>query len=311
MKLSKAEEEVGAELSEVDGLSREERLGAYRGGVADLVGGQEKLTTLRAVQVELEGQVARLEVDREAALSLAAEAPEELSVEGSEELMRISTRLEVSKRKLSDVVRRLGEAEGEMPAVLSAVVQRFAVMWRALLNWTIQREKTRLVEQLIAGCDILTIDRTVLHLRAVAGVRSLEVGGTEVDEVVAGCQRLLDVVTGCPGFELPVYTVSAPAASAEPQPEFVGLPFADRGMSIAEIEDKIKEIRLQNPGLDIAGSYAELKKQCPHLFVSQAEMLQMLDPLPALGSMVSETKAPMLGDTFSGCDGQIADIEII
>ena len=99
MKRSKAEEDLG-ELGRAEAVesgnvlpgTKPDPLADYRSAIVDVSSSIEKINTLKAIHAELEGQLARAEVDHEAALQRASEA-DDLGAAEADERLRIADRL--------------------------------------------------------------------------------------------------------------------------------------------------------------------------------------------------------------------------
>jgi hypothetical protein len=78
------------------------------------------------------------------------------------------------------------------------------------------------------------------------------------------------------------------AAARAPIPRLYG-PYLFRGMEQFEIEAELARIRTEEPGLDLAGATRRLAELNPELFVTEAEMRQMIsEPLDGLATGVYE-----------------------
>jgi hypothetical protein len=253
----------------------------YREGLAALIRAKEKLGTLHEIDTELRGTGARLQDDRERALTEANEA-------NLDEMTRLGTRLEITRRKVSDSEVRIKEAERELSDSSATILNRFQSLWRLFRAWIIAREKTRLLEQMVSGSDGPPLDFVVLHLRRVADIVGLEITANEPGGIAEQGRKLLDAISVEPEFPVPAHTPPA----VVPGEADVGLPWLDRGMSGQEIEGELKWIRGENSGLDLAGAYRELHPRHPELFGPPASNFEFERQTAWPAGMIGETREP-------------------
>jgi hypothetical protein len=149
-----------------------DRLQEYKEGLAGLIRVHGKLETLRALETELHGTAERLQDERERALTEADKA-------NLDEVTQLGTRLEITRRKLSNSEERAREAERELSDLSATVLNRFGSLWRLFRAWVIGREKQKLLAQMTSGSDGPPLDFVVLHLRRVADIAGLEITANE------------------------------------------------------------------------------------------------------------------------------------
>jgi hypothetical protein len=261
----------------------------YRTAMADLQSVVEKRTTLLSLQTDLEGQLARLEVDREAALSRASQT-DELAEEEADALVRITTKAEILRRKQSDVAKRLEAAEVELALLQSDVAYRFSSLWRAFFQWKRGEAQKEIEAQLVPGMVAPHIlEQLARAHKSVQPVHALDITSADAELVTERAGRLLEAISVSGWSDVPAWQPQAPVAPAE---EPIGLPWDD-GTGQLQIELK----KLEVEGATLADIFVRLKARCPHFFKSQAEVMKMLNPLAPLETGVYETRAPMIGST--------------
>jgi hypothetical protein len=96
-----------------------------------------------------------------------------------DEVTQLGTRLEITRRKLSNSEERAREAERELSDLSATVLNRFGSLWRLFRAWVIGREKQKLLAQMTSGSDGPPLDFVVLHLRRVADIAGLEITANE------------------------------------------------------------------------------------------------------------------------------------
>jgi hypothetical protein len=263
-------------------------LTTYRDSLVSLKTAVEKAAALHEVEQRLLAESSRTQLDRERCLSEAAQADEP----DVELLSRLSAKGEVYTRKLSDIGGRIRDAEAELSSLLSAACSQFAVLWRSFLQWSIEAEKSRLLEQMIPGCDTLSLERVALFGKAVVGARALEVVGSDAPSVTAAATRLLEALPA--NFAPPPYPTPVADGAPPAKPRLYG-PYLFKGMTQLEIEAELLRIRKADASLDLAASYQKLAEVHPELFLTEAQVLAQNQSL--IQPQTGIWKAPMIGDT--------------
>ena len=261
----------------------------YRKALSDLQSAAEKRTTLLSIQADLEGQLARMEVDREAALSRASEA-DDLGAAEADERLRIADRLEVLRRKLVDVGGRLFNAEVELASEQGAVIERLGSLHRAYVAHVFAAERARYAEQFVERAVAPHIlDLITAHSKALVPVKALSIiSGGSTEALIASATRLLERVSLQEGFNVPAWQPAAPTAPELDPLWTPGPAWGDRGV---DVELEIQKILKEDPSITtMPAALRALKRKFPHVFEPPKEgALSLNEPLPM--------KAPMIGDT--------------
>jgi hypothetical protein len=145
---------------------------------------------------------------------------------------------------------------------------------------------------MVSGCPELSLDQTVLHLRSIASLRELETNAPDAAGLVLQAERLLETVGSEPEFELPVLSSpavpsSAVGAAGSGGPlAWIG-PFDPLDGSV-DIEAEIKQLLVEEPGLNLPGVHERLRAKFPHLFKTAQEVADLNKTLPSLATGVYE-----------------------
>jgi hypothetical protein len=254
-------------------------LDPYRAAVANLSAAAEKATTLRQLEQDILGQVAKLERDREVALDLASEVDVDTPLD-VQELNIISAKLEVLKRKLSDLSRRAQEAEQETERQSATLAGRFEALQRSYALWLTEREVAKLREGLGAPCGQNLLETVARCTKPVVEVRNLSM------TLPADREALLSRVAAEPGFIVPPYAMPVPTAAPIDPDEPPCAPRGDLGVDVAlEFAQYLRE----DPSMTRPRAMKRLYKEHPEIFV----------PLPSDFEFQQQTAwlAGMIGDT--------------
>jgi len=299
MKPSKAAEEAVVEENVSSG-TKVDLLGDYRSALGDLSAAVEKAQTLRSIESGIAASSARLEADKEALLTLAAEAEDINTQVDVEELTQVSAKLEILRRKLSEVTRRAQESEAESKDVLARVSAQLMVLWRAFTAFVFDTEKSKLTAQMVGTPGQLAVEQITMCLRPVQDARRLEPVGTDVTSVLSAATALLEACNAATAFVAPAYvlvgaTVAPGANVAPPEEELVGPWLTDDGTEIAALQ---KQFASENPAGTLPQLHEWLRIKARHLYKTRAQINAMNNLLRELPTGVYETRAPMEGDTF-------------
>jgi hypothetical protein len=212
-----------------DDIRKADPLSDYREGLKDLASAAEKTVTLTVACETVQGELARLELDHEQLLSMAVEGDDDAGVE---ELTRISTKIEIHRRKIADLSRQASEARSDQEAKLTAVLSQFRNLFRTFYSWNFEVQKAKVADQMIPGTGFLLIEQCVALSKVMASVKALEVVANDPEGIAAQAGVLLAACASTDGFQLPVYSppppVGQPSASAAPQEDdYIGLPRDD------------------------------------------------------------------------------------
>jgi hypothetical protein len=260
-------------------------LGAYRGALSDLAAAQEKLTTLRQLETSLRADADGNATQREKVLADSVNAPDEDSA--IEELSRLRSRSELYERKLADVTARIADAEEQLSTEQSAVACRFSAMWHGFFQWSLERAKDSLSEQLIPGVAPHIIELVARHHKSVQPIRALDIRTTDAQGVLESGGRLLEAVSEERGFKAPPYVPPTPTAPELDPLWTPGVPWGDRGVNV---DEEIRQMHAKDPSLTLPRAMRLLYEKFPHIFTPPKEgNLSLNEPLP--------WKAPMIGST--------------
>jgi hypothetical protein len=261
--------------------AKRDRLKDYRQALRTLEQAGEAVTSLRERVSGLEKRASELQL----------EAASLLDVDGAEEQeSALVTTQRVVEAKLSRAREQLRQAEGGLNAHMEAVRGEFSRLHLIFRLHCIEVEKRKLLEQMVPGAPILSIEAVVINLRSIAELSRLEVNAQSVEGLVPQAERLLEAIQREPEFVVPVTRTASEgvAVAKAPEPRLYG-PYLFRVMEEWEILTELARIRTENPGMDLAGATRHLAELHPELFVTEGEMRKMIsEPLDGLSTGVYE-----------------------
>lgn len=259
-----------------------DRVHGYREQLKALQRASEAVRGLRERTVGLDARVHELTLEA-AALSNS----DEIERESALTLTR-----NVIESKLCRAREKLHQAEGGLSAQLEAVRSEFSRLHLIFRLHRISVEKRLLLEKMVPGSPILSVEQVVVNFKSITELFHLEVNAQSVEALVPQAERLLERVAAEADFVVPPATPSASegiAVARASEPRLYG-PYLFRGMEQFEIEAQLKRIRTLDPGLDLAGATRRLAELHPELFSTEAEVAAMNAPLPGLEGKLSRTR---------------------
>jgi hypothetical protein len=252
-------------------------------------------------------QVNRLEADKEALLDLAVGSDIDTPLD-VQELNIISAKLEVLKRKLTDLGRRAQEAEAEQQAALSAASSGFRALHGHFYRWHFQKECDQARARSVDNVGVLFVEQCGLLSRTTAQIKALEPTATDTEGLRAQAVRLLESVSASEGFQLPPAVIAAPGAPpsasavpAEPPVEYIFFDPCDP--RVFDTQAEFRALYAEGATLqtaDAADAMFQAKfppARFPHLYKTRADLLKMNESLIPPEAGVTWTKVPMIGDT--------------